>query len=256
VLEDLLDSDAAYFEAGAVIEQVLGASIVRMEGLGLLPASCVVQRIEESALPDDIDGWLRSLETRLAGYDISQSRLYVRKEAPRLETALARNGYRPRDESAVVLAAAPVDDSEDITLRVIDDEQSWAEKLSLQKSMEITPDGHRSPSELWVDMERRKCDSGFMKPYLIEENGEVVGTTNAALWGSVLRLKNLAVHPDHRLRGIGSDTITLFARIAAESNKLAVGAFVLANEPFAGMYPNRGYETVGKQTEWMKEHQL
>ena len=46
--------------------------------------------------------------------------------------------------------------------------------------MEGGPDGHRSNPGLWVELERRKCDAGYMQAWFIEQGQEVLGVVSTA----------------------------------------------------------------------------
>jgi len=253
LLADLLESDASYFEAAAIVEKIEGASIARMAGLESLSAGAVVQRIEAKELPDNINGWIADIEHKFAAYGISQLRFYLQYPIPRLEMALNMDGYRSRIEHAVILFTN-VDNrsSEEVTLKPCLSAADWTEKLAIHDSWEQAPDGHPAVAESWVSMERQKCDTGYMHPYLIYLHGEAVGAANAAPQGSLLRLKNLVVANNSCRKRIGSNTIGLFAHLAADAGKGAVGAFVLDDEPFLRMYTQRGYQIAGQQTEWVK----
>jgi N-acetylglutamate synthase-like GNAT family acetyltransferase len=251
----LLESDVAYFEAGATIERLQGATIARMDGLESLAAGCVVQRIDPTFVPRNADGWLEDVEHRLSAGGHLQARLYLQREAPDLEAALIHRGYRSGDELAVMrpAGAAAKRVSAEVSLRPVENEEDWQEKHALHREMEIGPDGHPAPASLWVRMERRKCEAGYMKPYLILAGGKVVGAVNAAARQGILRLKNVVVAPNYRLQGIGSAAVGLLADSAAGLGKAATGAFVLADTPFLAMYTNAGFEVVSKQTEWVRE---
>jgi GNAT superfamily N-acetyltransferase len=254
LIDDLVESDAGYFEAAAITEPVQGATITRMAGLESLAAGSVVQRIAPTLIPRDADGWLEDIEQRLISWGIEQARLYLHRKAPDLEAALTRRGYRARDEIVVMRTDAPaVASPNSVTLRQIETEFDWAQKLALHQEMEIGPDGHPAPADLWVSMERQKCEAGYMTPYLIVADDDVVGTANTAPWKGVLRLKNVAVVPQHRLRGIGFASVSLLADLATSAGKAAAGAFVVADAPFMSMYTHAGFEIVSRQTEWGKE---
>ncbi len=253
LIDDLMESDVGYFEAGATIERLRGATIARMTGLESLAAGCVVQRIDPAELPRDANGWLEDIEQRVSAWGSMQARLYLQRNAPVLEAALTHRGYRPRDELAVLTTAAPGKRAPgEVTLRPVVNEADWKEKRRLHREIEVGPDGHPAPAPLWVRMEREKCKAGYMKPYLIMAGSDVAGATNAAPWKGILRVKNVVVAPRYRLRGIGSAAVELLAGLAAASGKTA-GAFVLAGVPFVNLYMHAGFEIVSRQTEWVKE---
>ena len=254
LVDDLLNSDASYFEAAAKIERVRGATIAHMDGLEALAAGCVVQRIDPANITGSATGWLDDVERRLRHLGIHHARLYLHRKAPDLEAALTRMGYTAREEIIMLRSSPdPANRQTEASLREIKTEADWAAKLALHKRMAIGPDGHPAPAELWVDMERRKCEAGYMTPYLLVIDDEVIGAANAAVCGSVLRLKNLVVVPQHRRRGMGYVLAGLLADLAAPAGKTASGVFVVAGAPFAKMYTGTGFETVAHQTEWSKD---
>jgi GNAT superfamily N-acetyltransferase len=254
LIDDLLESDARYFEAGATIVPVQGATIARMPGLESLAAGCVIQRIDAAGIPDDIDGWLEDIERRLRGWGVGHARLYLHRDAPDLETALTRRGYRSRDEVLVLKNGhSTADTAEHVSLRPVESENDWAVKLALHREMGLGPDGHLAPAGLWVAMERRRSDSGYMTPYLVVVDGEVVGAANVAPAGRALRLKNVVVQSQHRLRGIGSGAVRLLADLAGPAGKVVAGAFVLDGAPAIRMYTNVGFEVASRQTEWSRD---
>ncbi len=101
-------------------------------------------------------------------------------------------------------------------------------------------------------MERRKHRSGYLRPYLIRAGGNVVGAVATAACGSILRMKNLAVDPAHRRRGIATATAVVFADLAAQQGFAAAGCFALEGEPGLVLYPRAGYREVARQTEWVR----
>lgn len=253
LIDDLLENDAGYFEAGALVERLQGAVIARMPGLESLAAGCVIQRADPGEIPHTPDPWLEDIGGRLASWGIANARVYVYREAPDLEAALLRRGFQPREEIAVMrTAAATTERACDVTLRPVEKEADWAEKLVLHEEMELGPDGHEAPADLWVAMERRKCEAGYMTPYLLVVGDKVVGAANVAPWKGVLRLKNVVVLPEFRRRRVGCTAAGLLADLAAPAGKAMAGALVVADTPYIDVYTEAGYEVVSRQTEWSK----
>jgi ribosomal protein S18 acetylase RimI-like enzyme len=251
--QDLLESDRRYFEAGAEIVPVPGAVIARLRGDERLAAGCVVQRIDPAGLPDDAGAWLSALEERLRGFACPRARLYLDAPHAALETALARRGYRPREEYGLVRAADRTEVGGTIALRPAADEAGWRERRKLIERSQRAPDGHRAEPDLWVEMERRKHQAGYLRPYLIVSGDAVVGAVGTAPCRRILRLKNLIVDPDHRRRGVATAVASLLARVAAQEGYAAMGCFVLEAEPGVAAYANAGYRRVTQQTEWVRD---
>ena len=254
LIADLLESDVGYFETGATIEQLKGATVAHTPGLENLAAGSVVQRIDPRVIPSDVVGWIEDVERKLLDWGIEHARFYLQEKAPELEAALAEKGYQSRDELVVMRPATPITgNSERVSLRLIETQADWQQKQILHKEIEVGPDGHPAPADLWVAMERQKCEAGYMRPYLILADGAVVGAANGAPWKGVLRLKNVAIVPEFRLRGIGSVAVGLLADLSVADGKQAAGAFVFADEPFVKMYTGAGFDVVARQTEWARE---
>jgi len=253
LIADLLETDVAYFEAGAVVEKLPGATIAHMPGFYALAAGCVVQRVDSTVLEREPEGFINRVETALGKIGAQHSRIYLQHYSAAVEDALVAHGYRATLELVLALPAAACGGEAGIVLREVKSARDWRDKKRVHEAMAVAPDGHVVPAGEWVTMERKKCASGYMQPYLVMRGDEVVGAVNAAPWKGVLRLKNVFVHPDSRLRGAGTGIARAFGPLAAAMDKLFAGAFVLANAAFIRMYINEGYEIVSQQTEWFRE---
>ncbi len=249
---DLMESDRRYFEADAELAVVPGAVVARLRGLESLAAGCVVQRIDAARLPADIDAWLAALEQQVRGFGSPRARLYLDAPHEPLAAALARRGYRAGTEIGLLRHAGGGAGAK-IQLLPADDARGWSERRRLMERSRRAPDGHNADPDLWVEMERRKCRAGYLQPYLIVEGDAVVGAMCLAPAGSILRLKNLIVDPDHRRRGIATAAAACLARLAAESGYAGAGCFVLENEPGAAAYTNTGFRAAITQTEWVRK---
>jgi ribosomal protein S18 acetylase RimI-like enzyme len=102
-------------------------------------------------------------------------------------------------------------------------------------------------------MEQRKSEAGYMRPYLIEVNGEVCGAVSASRCGTILRLKNLVVDPAHRRLGIATRVAEAFSNLAAHEGAQASGCFAIEGDPGVLVYRKAGYQVMTRQTEWVKE---
>lgn len=249
---DLLESDRRYFEAGAEVIPVPGAVIARLTGVESLGAGCVVLRIDTGRVAADADRWFSNVEGRLRELGARQARLYLDATHTSLEPALRQRGYRSRAELGLARLAGVEGENLGIELVPAENEAGWASRLDLMRRIEHFPDGHTGEAEAWIAMERRKHRSGNLRPYLIQAGGNVVGAVAAAACGSILRMKNLAVDPAHRRRGIATATAVLFAGLAAQQGFAATGCFALEGEPGVVVYPRAGYREVARQTEWVR----
>jgi len=253
LIADIIESDVAYFQADAVVEKLPGASIAHMPGLHSLAAGCVVQCLDPEALERDPGQFIDRVEAALRDLGISSSRIYLHDYSSNVDRALVARGYRSSVELTIALdGSRPVPPS-DVSFRVVESEDDWALKRHVHQAMTRAPDGHEVVSDDWVAMERRKCEAGYMTPYLAMCDGQMVGAVNGAPWKSVLRLKNVFVSPDARRRGVGTDIVRQFGPMALRMGKVAAGGFVLAGAAFVGMYTTAGYEMLSQQTEWCRE---
>ncbi len=249
---DLLESDRRYFEADAEIIPIPGAVIARLTGAETLGAGCVVLRIDAGRVAADADPWLSDVEVRLRQLGARRARLYLEAPQNSLDSALRRRGYRSRTEYGLARPAGSAGEDLGVELVPAEDEAGWSSRLDLMRRIEHFPDGHAGEAEAWIAMERRKHRSGYLRPYLIQAGGNVVGAVAAAACGSILRMKNLVVDPAHRRRGIASATAVVFADLAARQGFAAAGCFALEGEPGVVLYPRAGYREVARQTEWVR----
>jgi hypothetical protein len=253
LVADLIESDVAYFEADADVETLPGARITHMPGLHSIAAGCVVQCLDYEALERSPLAFVDRVEGALRDLGVKSSRIYLHNYSSDVDSALVSRGYQSSVELAIALGAAQPVAGSAVSFRVIESDSDWAEKQRIHEAMGRAPDGHEVHGADWVAMERRKCEAGSMTPYLAFHRGQVVGAVNGAPWKSVLRLKNVFVHSDARLRGMGSAIARQFGPLAAGMDKVAAGAFVLADAAFINMYTAAGYEVVAQQTEWCRE---
>ncbi len=251
---ELLDSDAAYFCAAAHCETLPGCQLVHMSGLESLAAGCVVQKI--TGQNHDSSSWLPAVEARLLELDCTHARCYQQYPDNRLEQKFTQRGYRAVDEiallntfdSCTVVETA----SKETQLRPVCSETGWSLKLSLHRDTSQDPDGHSSPAESWLDMERRKCEAGYMEPFLIYYQDQPCGSVNLSLSDRLGRLKNLVIHPQWRRMGIGVEAARLIACLSQDHGKEAAGCFAINDKPSLALYKSAGYEPVTRQIEWFK----
>src|SRR5688572_29247245 len=200
---ELLDSDRAYFESGAVLEPAGGATIARVPGLERVSAGCVVHRVDPSVLPRDPLRWIELVEQRLLGHGCRRARFYLTGRHPALEAALLARGYRPQDETGYALSvdgrpASRRPEAVVAEFRPVTSPDDWAAKLALHRLSGTGPDGYDSDPEAWVELERVRAAAGSMRPFFIVSRGAICGVVALASGRSLLRLKNLVVHPSWR----------------------------------------------------------
>ena len=249
---DLIESDRRYFEAGADVLPIPGAEIAVLRGVERLAVGCVVQRIDAKRAARDAGRWLSDVETSLRAMGVPRARLYLEASEPNLEAALHARGYRSRLEQGFVRAAGASGGAE-VELVPAEDETGWAARRAFMRKQTLGVDGHALDPALWVTMERRKHEAGYMRPFLIQAAGETVGAVCAAPFASLLRMKNLFIDPTHRRRGLATATAFAFARLARDAGREAAGCFALEGEPGQVVYPRAGYRLSVVQTEWLRD---
>ena len=258
LLDELLESDAAYFLAAAECEELHGFRISYMPGLESLAAACVVHKIARESVGDQTQ-WLPVLEKRISALGCHHSRFYQQGPDTEMEKQFFQNDYRPAEEIALLNTFSNVPPGQDgaalTELRPVRSEQDWSLKLALHHDIPQGPDGHVADAETWVTMERRKCEAGYMEPFLIVQGDHVCGAVNFASGPRIGRLKNIVIHPHWRRKGMGVQGARLIARLAQERGKTAAGCFALKDGQAVQMYQDAGYLPVTRQTEWYKKLQ-
>lgn len=250
----LLESDRAYFEAGAELRDVPGASVALLRGMESLAAACVVHRVRPAEISEP-ERWLAMLgrEVRAAG---SRSlRIYLDDAAPSLDAALrARHSVRIVEVGLVRMCGGPWIGGAlrtGFTARLIESSADWRAKLEFHRACPVGPDGHAAPADLWVEMERRRADAGYLRPWLVRLEGSVCGAFALAGQGPLTRLKNLVLHPSFRGRGLARHVIRLGAETAAADGAEGVGCFALESHHALSMYRGLGFVPVIRQYEWV-----
>jgi len=259
---ELVASDSHYFNAGARCYSVGAADLSHLVGFENLAAGCVVHRVRTAEIPADPARWVRRVERAIAGLGGVFSRWYLDESDVELARVLARRGYRARVELGYVLDADPsglaglagrrLEPAESLFLKEIATPAEWAAKLRIHRHSMVGIDGHAVTPQQWVAMERRKCTAGYMRPYLIVRGEAVAGTVSVAISGSILRMKNLVIAPEHRRRGVATRFSSGLALMAAVMGCEAAGCFAIVGEIGAQVYPGAGYRLAVRQVEWMR----
>ncbi len=249
---DLLESDRRYFEAGAELIPLPGAVIALARGFEGLASGCVVQRVDAARAATDLERWVTEVESQVRRLQTPLVRMYLDGHHAPLEDALRRRGYRSRVEYGLIRDAGG-DGAGRIELRPAEDEDGWGQRRELMRRVSHSPDGHGADADLWIGLERCKHEAGYLRPLLVFVDGEVVAAVSSAASGSLLRIKNVAVDPAHRRKGIATGIVARLGRMAAEQGFAAAGCFVLEGEPGLVAYPRAGYRVVIEQTEWVRK---
>jgi GNAT superfamily N-acetyltransferase len=251
--QELLESDRVYFEAGASIHSIPNGSVTIMDGLSHIPAGCIVQRIDEYYPANAWDEWLTGVEVFLSQFSGITPRLYLDKPIPACESTFKKRGYRPQIEVGLIdIIVANSEPEEDIkvSLRPVITEMDWQLKVKLHASVEKGPDGHLTPAKDWVNLERRKCESGKMRTYFICVENEICGSVGAIELEQFLRLKNLVIDPAWQGQGLGQAAVRAMRNEAIHNQKLAFGCFALQGGIGQHVYRRAGLTVVTQQTEW------
>jgi hypothetical protein len=248
----LIETDSIYFELGARVTGVRGASFAVMPGFERTAAGCVVQRIDLGRMARAPRSWFAAVEDSLLGVGTDLARLYVLGDVPTLTAALLERGYHHREEIGFVASADFPPPSAGVTLRPVLSAADWAAKRLLHEATCRQSDGYDVEPTHWVELERRKSADGGMRCYLIEVGGEPRAAVATMGIGDFLRLKNIIVHPAFRHRGLGLETVRWVGELARREGRAAFGCFGIAGERGEALYRRAGLRAVTSQFEWTR----
>ncbi len=252
----LLESDRRYFELGASVAAINGARVAWMPGMEATPAGCVVHRVRPEEVGNGAGAWVDDVTRRLAGLGCAMARVYLDGPAPVLEESLSAAGYRPRVEIGYLvegeLPPAAAGPRSDVVLREVVDEDGWEAKHKLHAGSDVAADGHAAGAGEWVDLERRKCDTGGMRMFLVEVAGEVSGSVATLEVDELLRAKNLFVRAERRREGIAAQALRLLSGRAGERGLAGTGIFGVAGRPGDAVYVHLRMTAVVDQVEWSR----
>ncbi|HEX8771576.1 MAG TPA: GNAT family N-acetyltransferase [Acidimicrobiales bacterium] len=252
----LIESDRRYFELGADVVAIEGAVVACMPGLETLAGACVVHRVESARIIADPDEWVGATIDHLRGIGCSVARIYLVAPDARFDEALAGAGFVKRLEIGYAAVGAVTTGRTDVVLRPVDGELGWEVKRKLHAGSETAADGHDSPSDDWVELERRKCATGGMAAFLVEADGDVCGAVATLELPAMIRAKNLFVHPGRRREGIAAGAMGALSHEAAARGKEAVGIFGVPGNLGDAVYRRLGMKPVVSQFEWSRSLRL
>jgi GNAT superfamily N-acetyltransferase len=244
----LFDSDRRYFAAGAEALEFAGGTLRWMPGLQHLAAGCLVEparAVSPAEFACAAAEAVASVGAPLLRFYLPDPQDHAAQWAeerfvPAVELAFAR---RPEPLAGLDLEAV---------VRAVITQADWTLKERLASAVESLPDGKPASAADWTALERRKSDAAYAQFYLVELDGEPCGAFALADCGPLLRLKNLAVHPGVRRRGIGRTAIDFALRHARDNGYQWVGAFGLEGGAGSRLYTGCDFEQVGSQTEWTR----
>ena len=256
LLQELLDSDVAYFHAAAKCEDLSGYRISRMPGLESLPAACVAHPIPGYTGTAGT-GWLGLLEKRLSETGCGHARIYQQVPDDSLAKHFLQNGCRAAEEIALLSPHEGQEhgetDTSGVRLRPVNSDADWSLKISVHRDIPQGPDGHASQAEKWVQMERLKCEAGYMEPFLIMAGQHTCGAVNFAPGFRIGRLKNIVISPGWRRKGVGERAASLIIMMARGRGFEVAGCFAMKSGRALNMYRKAGYFPAAQQTEWFKK---
>ena len=250
----LLESDRAYFEAGAELRDVPGATMALLRGMESLAAACVVHRLRQAEAGEP-ERWLGMMGREVRAAGCPALRIYLDEKTGPLAAALARAGAMRTVEVGLVRRtdarwrAGAVPDG--LAIEPVRSADAWRAKLDFHRACPVGPDGHAAPAALWVEMERRRAGAGYLRPWLVRLEGTVCGTFGLAGQGQLARLKNLLLHPKFRGRGLARHVVRLATDAAAADGALGIGCFALERHHALAMYQRLAFEPVIRQYEWV-----
>lgn len=249
LLASAIETDRRYFELGARFEELPGATIAWMPDLVSAPAGAVIQRIDADVVRATGIDWLCRAEQALASLGGRTARIYLEASDEALDRLLATAGYAKREE--LIFTHSLGSPEPGLTMIPVESDLDWERKLRLQQAMEMPPDGHSTDARDWIALERRKCAAG-MEMYLAELDGEPVGSIGALRGDGLLRLKNIAVHPAHRRKGVGLRMLRHLGTIAAARGISEQCVFAVRGEIGELLYRAAGMRVIGSVIEWSK----
>jgi GNAT superfamily N-acetyltransferase len=252
LLQELIESDARYFELGARIETVEGAVVVSVPGLADLAAGCVIQRVKPAEISQGYEGWIQDVEEQVRCRGAAWSRIYLCSPHDALEQALADARYCRRVEVAFVSTVAPSAQAHAVCLRPVCTEDDWRLKERLHEQPLAGSDGYHHDPARWVSLMRTKAATGFKEPYLIEQGGRAVGEVALMEMQHLMRLKNLFILPEARGKGLGVAAVALAWDEAVRRGKGAIGVLGIEGSPGARLYQRCGLRPETGLLEWSR----
>ena len=249
LLARAIESDRQYFEMGAELTPIDGATLAWMPGLTRSPAAAVIHRVDPEAIADGGTSWSANAEAAMTGVGARLCRIYLDSRHDRADEVLRGEGYIARDE--LFFFDSLPDLEIPLALRPVASGLDWAEKLRFHEATDGTPDGHGNLAADWVELERRKCGDG-METFLAELDGETIGAIGAIWCGDFVRAKNLIVAERHRRRGIGRAIIGSLAALGRRRGVPDQCFVAVSGEQGERLYRSAGMAKIGFQVEWSK----
>ena len=249
----LMESERAYFRAGAHNRPACGGTLSVIPGLQHLPAGCVLHDIAAPPGPADAISWVRSIERRFLRVGSRLCRFYLPGEPGQLAPLFEGVGYSSQTETGFSrdLSASDSDIVAHLNLRPLDPAHGWTQKIQLCIQAGLGPDGYDMRQGAYATLERTKCQSGYMRSYLYWRGSRAVGAASLAVNGEFARLKNVLVHPEYRSRGVGRAMVIGMMDEARRQGAGTFGVFARTEEA-RQLYVRCGMAEQLTQTEWTR----
>ena len=164
---------ATISRAGAEEIAFRGGKLLRMKGLEQVAAGCVA--LPDGAIADPV-GFIAEASRCAAASGALLLRFYT-PETDDLPAFVSAGLRRSVEQGFVAATSAGLSSGGSPAARILPvrDEQAWDRKLSIAATLEQLPDGKQAAAADWTELERRKCEGGYMEAFLIEVDGETCG---------------------------------------------------------------------------------
>jgi GNAT superfamily N-acetyltransferase len=139
-----------------------------------------------------------------------------------------------------------------VRLEVVTGECQWRHKRDLHAADAVCPDGHAHDPGDWIEMERRRADTGMVQWYLVHCGDRVCGTLGLLHLGELTRLKNVLIHPEWRGKGLAGEAIAWVLANRLGGKGRAVGVFAIGGTPGERLYRSCGMQPRYSQLEWVR----
>jgi GNAT superfamily N-acetyltransferase len=239
---------------------VPGAEIAVLPSMTHLASGCLVQRLDRAIVECDAERWLDAVEKQLIDLSAVLARLYLDSEMPRLIPVLRRHGYQRVEELGLVAPAqigahgrggaslprAPV------AALAFADASGWERRRDLYRRLPVAPDGFACCADDWVGMEQTRVAVGYMEPFEIRWQDRPCGAVNLNTANAIVRVKNLAIHPDMQGRGVATAAASLFRELAFTRGCPWVGVYAVRGSPSERLYRRAGFEPILSRQGWTR----
>ncbi|HMP88888.1 MAG TPA: GNAT family N-acetyltransferase [Kiritimatiellia bacterium] len=254
VERNALESDAVYFEMAARKIHLPGCEFVWMPELEELTSASTAMRVDMTADPCLL---VRELEACVIKLGLPRFRIYLDKVSPEWSRVLTESGYKMRTERVQAATGAEIRSANpanvELELLEVVTLSDWSAREELFGLEQQAPDGHVVNARLYIEMEKRKRQSGAISFYLARgKAGGVVASYGIMKYNGVVRLKNFIVHPDLRGKGVGSQVLTALSVLLPPDEPLI--AFAVTSDNHPSLYDRNNFKNVGSCHEWTRSN--